>query len=292
MPIIDATTKLCAIIGHPITHSLSPVMHNAAFDATNLNYVYIAFDVEQLEDCLNGMRALPSFRGMSVTLPHKTAVMKYLDEIDPMAKHVGSVNTITNENGRLRGTTTDGLGTLRAFAEAGVSLENKKILFLGSGGAVRAAAFAFASSAAPKAITILGRTERNVTTLVDDLNKTAQCPIESANFATDIEHAIAQHDIIVNGTPIGMYPNNTEQTPIPLDLLHADHIVFDMVYRPLKTTLIEAARAKGCTTILGSEMLLNQAVLQFETWTDIPAPRAVMQNALLATLQSDHDTEG
>ena len=292
MPKIDATTKLCAIIGHPIAHSLSPAMHNAAFEATGLNYVYIAFDIHEIGHCLAGMRSLPSFRGMSVTIPHKTIVMKHIDEIDPMAEHVGSVNTITNENGRLRGTTTDGPGTLRAFAEAGVSLDDKKVLFLGSGGAVRAVAFAFANTAAPKVITILGRTQKNVAALVNDLDNASECPIESGDLATDIENAIEQHHVIINGTPIGMYPKNTEQSPFSGDLLRSDHIVFDMVYRPLKTKLIEAAQAQGCITILGIEMLLNQAVLQFETWTGAPAPRAVMREALLSALQGDSDPKG
>ena len=134
---IDAHTRLCAVIGNPVGHSLSPAIHNAAFEAMGLNFVYVAFSVTDVAGCLAGMRALPGFRGMSVTIPHKRAVMRHLDSISPMAERVGAVNTIINDGGRLSGDTTDGPGTLRAFAEAGITLAGKRILFLGAGGAVR-----------------------------------------------------------------------------------------------------------------------------------------------------------
>ena len=141
---IDTATRLCAVIGNPVGHSLSPAIHNAAFRALDLNYVYLAFEVSDAGSCLAGMRVTPSFRGMSVTIPHKLSVIPHLDEIEPLAEKVGSVNTIANDNGRLVGSTTDGQGTLRAFSAADVNLEGRRVLFLGSGGAVRAVAFAMA----------------------------------------------------------------------------------------------------------------------------------------------------
>ncbi len=281
---IDTETQLCAVIGNPVAHSLSPAMHNAAFEAAALNYVYVAFGVDDLAGCIAGMRALPSFRGMSVTIPHKVAIMEFLDEVDVMAQHVGCVNTVTNQDGRLVGSITDGLGTLRAFEEAGVSLEGKRILFAGSGGAVRAVAFAMAEQAAPAQITILGRTPARLEELITHLGGNSDVPIASGYLAGDIEEAMDAHDVVVHGTPLGMHGHGEGETCIPRECLRPDHVIFDMVYRPLKTRLIQDAEAAGCKTILGLEMLVNQAVLQFETWTGAEAPRDVMREVLLSAL--------
>ncbi len=281
---IDAHTKLCAVIGNPVEHSLSPAIHNAAFQSLNLNYVYVAFHVMDVAGCLAGMRALPSFRGMSVTIPHKRAVMDYLDVVDPMAVRVGAVNTITNEGGRLNGTTTDGPGALRAFAEADVSLVGKRILFLGAGGAVRSVAFAMAERANAAQITVLGRTASRVKELGGDLRAKTSADIATGDLGGDLAAAMTAHDVIVQGTSIGMYPNATEDSPIPCECLRTDHVVFDMVYRPLKTRLVREAEAAGCTTILGVEMLLHQAALQFEQWTGEKAPLLVMRRVLLDAL--------
>jgi len=281
---IDTHTQLCAVIGHPVGHSLSPKMHNAAFAAAGLNFVYLAFEVTDLAACLAGMRALPTFRGISVTIPHKVAVMQHLDAIDPMAARVGSVNTVTNEGGKLVGHTTDGIGTLRAFEDAGVELDGQRVLFLGTGGAVRSVAFAFGERARPAEMTILGRTEANVAQLTADLRAAVGVPIRGGNLETDLEAAVKTHGIIVQGTPVGMYPHSVNDTLISRDWLHSEQAVFDMVYRPRRTRLIEEAESAGCATILGLEMLVNQAVVQFEMWTGVPAPRAVMRNALVAAL--------
>jgi len=283
-PVIDTHTQLCAVIGRPVGHSLSPAMHNAAFAAAGLNYVYLAFEVEDVAACLTGMRALPNFRGLSVTIPHKLAVMDHLDEIDALARRVGSVNTITNEGGRLIGTTTDGLGTLRAFQDAGVALAGKRVLFLGSGGAVRSVAFAFAERAEVAAITILGRTAANVAALVKNLGTATATSVVGGTLGDDLAPALETHDVIVQGTSVGMHGHDEGASLVPASLLRLEHAVFDMVYRPLKTRLIHDAEDTGCQVILGLDMLVNQAVLQFETWTDIPAPREVMREALLKAL--------
>lgn len=282
---IDAKTALCAVIGRPVGHSLSPAMHNAAFEATGLNYVYLAFEVEDVAACLIGMRALPNFRGLSVTIPHKLDVMPHLDAIDPIASRVGSVNTITNEKGRLIGATTDGLGTLRAFEDAGIEISGKNVLFLGSGGAVRSVAFAFAERASPARIQILGRTAEKVAVLAADIENGAGLAVETGALDTDLESALATSDIIVQGTSVGMHGHDEGESLVPAACLRPEHAVFDMVYRPLKTRLIQNAEAAGCKTILGLEMLVNQAVLQFEAWTGVAAPRTVMRDALLRALQ-------
>jgi len=276
---INTETQLCAVIGHPIVHSLSPAMHNAAFAAAGLNAVYAA--------CLNGMRALPSFRGLSITIPHKESAMQHVDEVDDLARRVGCINTVTNENGRLLGTTTDGLGTLRAFADAGVDLVGRRVLFLGTGGAVRSVAFAMLDTAGAAGITVLGRTPANVAALTRDLSVHTDASVDSGALATDLAAALQTHDVIVQGTPLGMYPERVGESCVPADGLRSDHVVFDMVYRPLKTQLILDAEAAGCTTILGLEMLVNQAVLQFERWFHVDAPRTAMRNALLDALGGD-----
>jgi shikimate dehydrogenase len=280
---IDAHTKLCAVIGNPVEHSLSPRMHNAAFEAAGLNYVYVAFRVEDVGGCLAGMRALPSFRGMSVTIPHKLAVMEHLDEIEPLARHIGCVNTVTNENGRLVGAATDGPGTLRAFAEAGVALEGKRVLFLGSGGAVRAVAFAVAVEFPTATVTILGRTRGHVDALVNDLREKTEAGAAGGDLETDLREAMATHDVVIQGTPVGMHPH-PEDTPVPKDLFRPEQVVFDMVYRPHRTRFLREAEEVGCRTIVGVEMLINQAVLQFERWTGVPAPRDAMRGAVLSEL--------
>lgn len=282
---IDTATQLCAVIGNPVKHSLSPAIHNAAFRACELNYVYVAFEASDLEGFTAGLRAMPSFRGVSVTIPHKVAIMPFLDEIDPLAESVGCVNTVTNEAGRLRGTITDGTGTLRAFAEAGVPLAGKRVLFVGTGGAVRAVAFAMAREAGVAGITLLGRTPRNVASLSKDLREGSACAIATGDLAANLEAAMPVHDVIVQGTPVGMHPHGVGQTCVPAELLRPDHVVFDMVYRPMKTQLILDAEAAGCAVILGLEMLLYQATLQFERWTGVSAPVEVMRAALLRRLE-------
>lgn len=287
---IDTSTQLCAVIGNPVGHSLSPAMHNAAFRALGLNYVYLAFEVEDVGACLAGMRALPSFRGISVTIPHKMAVLPHLDEIDALARHVGCVNTITNARGRLHGTITDGLGTLRAFAESNVSTQGRRVLFLGAGGAARAVAFAMAEEGGASAITLLGRTPARLKELAEDLRMNTHCLIDTGGIVEDLPGAMASHDIVVQGTPMGMYPDHVGVSPVAPELFRAGQIAFDMVYRPLKTCFIQHAESAGCISILGYEMLLHQAVLQFELWTGAAAPVGVMREALLKALQ-ERDTK-
>ncbi len=286
MPTPNTATQLCAVIGNPIEHSLSPAMHNAGYAALGLNWVYLAFKVEDLKGCMAGMRALPNFRGMSVTVPHKIAVMEYLDEIDPMALHVGSVNTVSHENGRLIGSTTDGPGALRAFSDAGVSMDGKKVLFIGSGGAVRAVSFAVAEMTKATQITILGEIPDQVAGLVTDLQEKAHAPAIGGDAKSDLETAMATHDIILHGTPVGMHPH-VDGTCVPKAFFRPGQVVFDMVYRPQKTRLLREAEEAGCTILFGIHMLINQAVLQFERWTGQPAPMQAMHDAAMAGLRED-----
>lgn len=281
---ISTATQFCAVIGNPVGHSLSPAIHNAAFRAADLNYVYGAFRVEDVGACLQGMRAMEGFRGLSVTIPHKVDAMAHVDELSPMAQQVGCINTVTNTGGRLVGTVTDGTGTLRAFAHAGVDLTGKQVLFLGAGGAVRAVAFAFALESACEGVTILARDRLKADALVGDMAPHAACTVRAGHLTEDIVEAMASHDVVVQGTPVGMYPNHQDAMPIAPSTLRAEQVVFDMVYRPLETALLREARKKGCTTIIGSEMLVQQAAEQFETWTGTTAPVEQMRKSLLDAL--------
>ncbi len=280
MHAIDADTGLCGVIGHPVGHSLSPHLHNAAFAATALNYVYLAFDVVDVAPFLAGMRATPSFRGLSVTIPHKLAVIPHLDSLEPLAKKIGSVNTITNEDGKLIGSTTDGMGAVRAFDQAKIDLTGRRVLFLGSGGAVRAVAFTMADRCSVGKITILGRTPENATRLAEDIRQGTGRPVASGNLSTDLRKAMDEHEIVIQGTPIGMGGEQEGESCVPRETISSEHVVFDMVYRPHRTPLIADAEAVGAAVIHGIDMLIHQAALQFERWTGKPAPLTAMRAAI------------
>ncbi len=276
----DTSTQLCAVIGDPVAHSLSPAIHNAAFDAAGLNYVYLAFHVTDLPGCLTGMRAMPNMRGLSVTIPHKESIIPLLDEVDPLAAAVGSVNTVTNDRGRLIGSTTDGLGTLRAFADSDVDLNGKRVLFLGAGGAVRAVAFAVLRETKVDQVTILARRSDRAESLVTDLNDAARTASGSLDAVAE---AMPNHDVIIQGTPIGMAPDENV-SPVPSTLFREGQVAFDMVYRPHETQFLRDAAASGCRVVYGIEMLLHQAALQFQTWTGTKAPIDAMRSAVKVSI--------
>jgi shikimate dehydrogenase len=283
-PPISTATRLCAVIGNPIGHSLSPAIHNAAFEALGLDFVYVSFRVENLKDALAGMRALENFRGMSVTIPHKIEAMEYVDEIAEVDRSIGSINTIINENGRLIGLGTDGPGALKALIAAGVELAGKSILMVGAGGASRAIAFTLARSAAPELLTLLDINEGLLNSLAADLRSGTETRIDSA-LLTDaaLAAAMAHADVIINCTPIGMHPK-VDASVIPAGFFRPGQAVFDIVYSPLETKLLADARAKGLKTVSGVEMFINQAVLQFQRFTGMDAPEEVMRQVVMARL--------
>jgi len=283
-PPISPTTQLCAVIGDPVAHSMSPALDNAAFAARELDFVYTAFHLRDVPAALAGMRALGNFRGLSVTIPHKRAALAAVDTIDPVAERIGVINTVTNDNGVLRGMNTDGYGVLRAFEAAGVSLRGRRILLLGTGGAVRAAAFTLVDRAEPAGLTILGRTPEHVQTLVDAVQPVASMPVRGGHLVAEIGDAMGTHDVAIQGTPLGMAPERTGDSPVPAGLWRAEQVAFDMVYNPRETRLLREATAAGCITLPGLDMLLYQATLQFEAWTGVSAPVDIMRTALEAGL--------
>lgn len=277
---IDAKTKVCAVIGNPVEHSLSPAIHNAAFEKLGLDFVYVAFTVENIAAAIAGMRALGNFRGLSVTIPHKTTIMEHLDEIDEVARYIGSVNTVLKEDGALKGSSSDGPGALKALGDYGADPAGKPILVLGSGGAARAVTFTLATMDDPPEISMLGVVPDELDNLVRDLKEKTSASVTGRRLDdASLRRGAADAEIIIHCTPVGMHPR-IEDTIIPKELLRPELVVFDIVYTPRETRLIREAKSVGCKTIPGLEMFVNQAVVQFELWTGESAPVDVMKSVV------------
>src|SRR4026208_374992 len=199
---INAATQFCGVIGNPVEHSLSPAIHNAAFQKLRLNFVYLAWKVEAIGDAVKGLRALGNFRGASVTIPHKVAVLPFLDEVDATARHIGAINTIVSENGKLLGANTDATGAIRALKEGSASLSGEPVIILGSGGAARALAFALATKAGIRRIHLLGIDDRERRGLASDLMpKTAVHGADAFLEETCLKTALAERRVSGDSTP-------------------------------------------------------------------------------------------
>jgi shikimate dehydrogenase len=281
---IGTSTQLCGVIGDPVAHSLSPAIHNRAFQELGLDFVYLAFRVENVGAALAGMRALENFRGLSVTIPHKVAIIDHLDEIAEVDRQIGSINTVVNEGGRLRGFGSDGPGARQALLESGVEIAGQPVLMLGSGGAARAISFDLAYRARPSSLFVLGVIEDEIEALVRELRE--RTGVDAAGeLLTDasLTKRIAESRLLIHATPIGMHPKE-DQSLVPSDWMHPELAVMDIVYNPRETRLLSDARARGLATIPGLEMFVNQAILQFEAWTGENAPREVMRQVVLEHL--------
>lgn len=277
---ITGKTSVFGIIGDPVEHSLSPGMHNAAFKELGLDNIYVPFHVKagELENAINGAHAL-GIKGLNVTIPHKTEVIKYLDYLDIAAGLIGAVNTIEfGENGAV-GHNTDGIGAVRAISEV-VPLKNKKIMILGAGGAARAISFQILLSGA-KNLVISNRTIDKASELRDDLVEKLDPDVKVTDLGFNLEEELQDTDILINTTPIGMYPNISQQPLVTANMMHPGLIVNDIVYNPLKTGLIVEAEKVGAKTISGVKMLIYQGVESFKIWTGIEPPVEVFQNALM-----------
>ena len=274
---------MCGVIGDPIEHTLSPIMHNAAFNHLKLDFVFLAFRVKaaELENAVRGMRGL-GIRGLNVTMPHKNAVIKYLDEVDPTVKFLGSVNTILNDDGRLLGFNTDGVGALKALQENDVELDGKKLLLLGAGGAAKAIAFSIAKEV--DELCILNRAPQKAKELAEALSVTyGKKVVGEALSPSIIQKKLREADILINGTSAGMHPHVSQSLVAP-QWLKPDLTVMDIVYNPVETKLAKDAKAAGAHVISGVEMLLYQGAASFEIWTGCSAPIEVMRKAVLNKL--------
>ncbi len=292
---IDAHTRIYAIIGNPINHSFSPAMYNAAFKNEKYNAVYVAFPIKNLTGLKHCLKKL-NIRGISVTIPYKVKIRRILDEIDPLALRIGSVNTVKcNKNNLLKGYNTDGAGAIQSIQESGFDLRGKKILIIGSGGAARAICFSLLEND----ISQIGILSRNKSTS-DQLARSLKIDknnvkIEKLLFPSP-EHnkkrwkknfqqlkypaQLEPYDMIINTTSIGMKGYAENKSPLSSDFLFKHQCIFDIVYNPQNTRLISMAQKKKIKYILGYNMLLFQGALQFKILTGKKAPVETMRKAL------------
>ena len=269
--IIDQHTALYGVVGYPVGHSLSPTMHNAAFSASGLNAVYLAFETKDIGGCLEGMKAL-GIRGMSVTIPHKSAVIPLLDDVDDLAKKIGAVNTIVNDDNGLVGYNTDAFGALRALEDK-IEISGITCLIIGAGGAARAIGFIMKESGVH--LCIANRSDHKGEALARSL----KCPFVPLKDMGEI-HA----ELIIQTTPVGMYPRDGHCI-VPKEVLKKGMVVMDIVYNPIETKLLTLARTQGCLTIDGLQMFIHQGAEQFRLWTGLEAPVTTMTKAVEKVLK-------
>jgi shikimate dehydrogenase len=287
---VSGNTQICALIGDPVEHTMSPAMHNAAFKKLGLDYIYLPFRVraEELGQAVAGLRAL-NVRGFNVTIPHKVSVIPLLDEIDAAAGKIGAVNTVLNGGGRLKGSNTDGEGFLRALIEKKIRPEGKNIVILGAGGASRAISYTLAEKGAR--LTIINRKQEldwaeNIARLTKKELGADAVVLEL--LPNQLAAALADADILVNATSVGMSPDSNK-TPVPAGLLHRRLVVVDIVYNPIETRLLKEAKAAGAQVISGVDMLAWQGALAFERWTGQTAPLTVMRREAVRRLEGRED---
>jgi shikimate dehydrogenase len=287
---ITGKTKICGLIGDPIEHTVSPAMHNAAFKALGLDFLYLPFKVKpaDLEQAVAGLRAL-NIAGVNVTIPHKVAVIPRLDALDPLAERIGAVNTIVNREGVLTGFNTDAEGFIRALEENGVAPKDKNTVVLGAGGAAKAAAYALAGQGAR--LTILNRRQEFdwAQALARKLEKDFSQKVKVLELDdANLEKALGEAALLVNATSVGMSPLR-DATPVPARLLRGGLTVFDVIYNPRPTRLLAEAEAAGAAAIGGVEMLVWQGTLAFEKWTGRKAPIDLMRKEAIKALESHED---
>jgi len=274
---MNAQTRVYGVIGNPVAHSMSPAIHNTAFAALGLNCVYLLCPIDRALEPF--VRAFPElqFHGASVTIPHKERIVPLLDEIDPVARKIGAVNTIVRRDGRLYGTNTDWLAAIRGLEnamrdEGEHPLREKRVVVLGAGGSARAIVFGLMERSAR--VTIVNRTAERAERLAHE----ARCAWHPRDRMGEL-----RCDVLVNCTSIGMHPH-VDQTPFPKEFLREDMAVFDAVYNPLQTRLLKEAAETGCRVVSGLDMFIGQAAEQFRLWTGHPAPIKKMRETVLRRL--------
>ncbi len=287
---ISGKTQVCALIGDPVEHTMSPAMHNAACAELGLDYAYIPLLVrpECLSDAVCGLRAL-NVRGFNVTIPHKVKIVPHLDGLDPMAERIGAVNTVVNNGGELTGYNTDAAGFLAALRERGCVPRGQRVALVGAGGAARAIAHVLAENGAE--ITILNRRKEmdwahEIAGLVAD-NFKKKVEVLELN-ETNLKKALHGAALVVNATSLGMTPH-ADATPVPAALLNADQTVFDIVYNPVETRLLREAAAAGAVTVNGVDMLAWQGALAFRMWTGRDAPVDLMRREAMRMLKDNEE---
>ena len=278
--LISGKTKIVGIFGYPIEHTLSPLMHNAAFNKLNLDYIYLPFSVEpsELKKAVESLRSL-NITGVNITIPHKEKVMKYLDEIDKDACLIGAVNTINNVNGLLKGYNTDGEGFISSLLnEARLKLAGKRVLLIGAGGVGKAIAIKLAEKSVER-IVITDKIIEKARKLVRHVvNNISDCYAYSVDFnETKVADEISEADILVNATPLGMH--KTDPYVVNPKLLRKDLFVYDVIYNR-NTELLNTAKKVGAKNLSGLGMLLYQGAISFEIWTGKKAPIYTMRRVI------------
>jgi len=278
---ITGKTVLCALLGHPVAHSASPRMQNAAFAALGLDWVYVPWAVPPaaFPKILETLRALENFGGANITIPHKEAALEWVDELSPEARYIRAVNTIVPREGILVGYNTDGEGFVSSLREeAGEEPRGKRVGLVGAGGGAKAVAYALARAGVAE-LRVFNRSQERARSLVSHLETLFQ---DLEILALGLQHLqpdiLGQLDILVNATPVGMEP--TDPPLFDYGIVPEKLIVCDLIYRPPETPLLASARARGCRILNGFGMLLYQGVRAFELWTGRKAPVPVMRRAL------------
>lgn len=284
---LNGETRVAGVIGWPVRHSLSPPMHNAAFAALGLNWVYVPFAVDpgRIAGAMEAVRAL-DLAGLNVTIPHKLAVVPHLDEISEDARILGAVNTIVNREGRLLGHNTDGPGFLRSLRELGEDVAGREVALIGAGGSARAVALAVCRAGATR-LSIVNRTVEKAQAVVAMLQEALpEVPAEAVALeGAEAADMVRAAQVIIDSTAVGMYPHHEAEPVIPARWLHSGQTVCDLTYNPRLTVLLRAALAVGARTLDGTGMLVHQGALAFEYWTGQPAPVEAMRTALLGGLK-------
>ncbi len=282
---ITGKSKVFGIIGWPVSHSLSPVFHNAAFDYLGLDCCYVPLPVEvgRLDVAIRAISAL-NIAGLNITVPHKEGVIPYLSELSEEAMMIGAVNTIKVSGERLLGYNTDGIGFITSLHEAGQSVSGRSILILGAGGAARAVVFAAANGAAEKII-IANRTAGKAESLKEQVQKHfPSVKVEATGMGyDDLREVSNKVDMIINTTSLGL--KKGDPSPVPREFLHRDLFVCDLIYNPPETELVRYAKDLCRGYMNGLGMLLHQGAASFKLWTDIKPPVHIMRQALQDALQ-------
>ena len=271
--------ELVGVFGDPVDGNPTGVVEEAGFAATRLNYRYITCLVKRgdIANAILGMRAM-NMRGVNLTMPHKVDVLPYLDEITPAAQIIGAVNTVVNRGGHLLGENTDGKGFVKSLTDEGIDLHGKTVCLLGAGGAARAIGVECALNGANKIIIVNRNAERG-TALRDAIAENTDAQAEYIPWDGSVP-VPEQTDILVNATCVGLFPDVNACPDIDYDTIEKGMIVCDVVFNPAMPVFLQKARQRGARTISGLGMLVNQAALNFEIWTDVKAPREVMLEAL------------
>ena len=279
---ITGHTKLTGLLGSPVSHSISPMMHNEGFKQLDLDYVYLAFDVgtEQLSETVVGLRAM-NVRGFNVTMPNKNAMCELCDSLSPAAKIIGAVNTVVNDDGHLAGHNTDGIGYMRALKEDGHNIIGKKMTLLGAGGAATSI-FVQAALDGVSEISIFSRRSKfyeRAEKIIDTLNSYTSCKIHLYDFDDEsmLRREIQESAILTNATSVGMAPNTEQSIISDKSFFHKDLIVSDVIYNPRETKLLKLAREFGCETQNGLYMLLYQGSEAFRLWTGQEMPIQIIK---------------